>query len=66
MRTPLRRTFPVLIGLLVAGCGGMTAMPTEPVNLTGTWSGVIGQGANRSPGPIRAARSSRQRTVESC
>jgi hypothetical protein len=23
----------------------MTAMPTDPVNLTGTWSGVIGQGS---------------------
>ena len=45
MRTRIDRTVIAFIGLLVAGCGGMPAMPTEPVNLTGTWSGVIGQGS---------------------
>lgn len=45
MRTSIRRTLIIFVGLLVAGCGGTAAMPTEPVNLTGTWSGTIGQGS---------------------
>lgn len=45
MRTCLRGALVTLIGLLVVGCGGSPAMPTEPVNLNGSWSGVIGQGS---------------------
>jgi hypothetical protein len=45
MPTCIRGTFVTLIGLLIAGCGGAPAMPTEPVSLTGSWSGVIGQGS---------------------
>lgn len=45
MRTCFRGTLVTLIGLLVTACGGSPAMPTEPVNLNGSWSGVIGQGS---------------------
>lgn len=45
MRTRIGRTLITFVGLLVAGCGGAPARPTERVNLTGTWSGLIGQGS---------------------
>jgi hypothetical protein len=43
MHTWICRTFVTVISVLVASCGG--TMPSPPVNLTGTWSGVIGQGS---------------------
>jgi len=45
MPTWIRRTFFSLMPLLVASCGGAGTMPSPPVNLSGTWSGVIGQGS---------------------
>jgi hypothetical protein len=45
MRTWIRRTFVSLISMLVASCGGAAMMPSPTVNLSGTWSGVIGQGS---------------------
>jgi hypothetical protein len=41
----IRRTFVSLIPLLFASCGGAATMPSPPVNLSGTWSGVVGQGS---------------------
>ena len=45
MPTWIRRTVVSLISMLVASCGGAALMPSPPVNLSGTWSGVIGQGS---------------------
>ena len=39
----IRRTVVSLISILVASCGGTAMMPSPPVNLSGTWSGVIGR-----------------------
>ena len=41
----IRRTFVSLISILVASCGGSAMAPSSPWNLSGTWTGVIGQGA---------------------
>ena len=41
----IRRTFVSLISILVTSCGGAAMMPSPPANLSGTWSGVIGQGS---------------------
>jgi len=45
MPTLIRLTFISLISVVVASCGGAGTMPSPPVNLSGTWSGVIGQGS---------------------
>ena len=45
MPTWIARTFVGLISILVAGCGGAAMTPSPPVNLSGTWFGVIGQGS---------------------
>jgi len=41
----IRRTFVILISTVVVSCGGAGMVPSPPVNLSGTWSGVIGQGS---------------------
>lgn len=48
----IRSTVVTLISILVASCGGTAMMPSPPVNLSGTWSGVIG----RESGGGRALR----------
>lgn len=48
----IRRTAVSLISMLVASCGGAAMMPSPPVNLTGTWSGILG----RESGGGRALR----------
>ena len=48
----IRRTVASLISILVASCGGTAMMPSPPVDLSGTWSGVIG----RESGGGRALR----------
>jgi hypothetical protein len=45
MPTWIRRTFVSVISILVASCGGGAMSPSAAGNLTGTWSGVIGQGS---------------------
>ena len=52
MRRWIRRTVVSLISLLAASCGGTAMTPSPPVNLSGTWSGVIG----RESGGGRALR----------
>ncbi len=39
------RTFVSLLSIVFASCGGAAMTPSPPVNLSGTWSGVIGQGS---------------------
>lgn len=41
----IRSTFVGLIAILAASCGGAAVTPSPPVNLSGTWFGVIGQGS---------------------
>ena len=45
MPTWILRTFVSLICILFASCGGAAMTPSPPVSLSGTWSGVIGQGS---------------------
>src|SRR3954468_14924418 len=45
MVTWMRRTLVTMMCLLVAGCGGGAMAPSPPVNLSGTWFGVLGQGS---------------------
>jgi hypothetical protein len=45
MPTWIGRLFVSVISILVASCSGAAMMPSHPVNLSGTWSGVIGQGS---------------------
>ena len=45
MPTWIRHTFVSLISILVVSCGGTAMTPSPPVNLSGTWSGVVGQGS---------------------
>jgi hypothetical protein len=52
MRKWIRRTIVSLISILFAGCGGVEMMPSATVNVSGTWSGVIG----RESGGGRALR----------
>jgi hypothetical protein len=52
MRRWIRRTVVSVIAILVASCGGPAMMPSSPVDLSGTWSGVIG----RESGGGRALR----------
>jgi|SRR6476646_1976495 len=41
----IRRTFVSVIAILAVSCGGTAMAPSPAVNLSGTWSGVIGQGS---------------------
>ena len=41
----IRRAFAALIPMLVTSCGGAAMMPSAPVNVSGTWSGILGQGS---------------------
>ena len=41
----IHRTCVSLLSVLVASCAGTAMTPSPPVNLSGTWSGVIGQGS---------------------
>ena len=45
MPTWIRRTVLSSISILVASCAGPAMQPSPPVNVSGTWSGVIGQGS---------------------
>ena len=41
----IRRAVVIVISMLVVSCNGAGMMPSPPVDLSGTWSGVIGQGS---------------------
>jgi hypothetical protein len=45
MRTWVGRTFVSVISILVVSCGKGAVTPSPPMTLSGTWSGVIGQGS---------------------
>ena len=52
MPTWIRRSVVGVISILVASCAGPATTPSPAVNLSGTWSGVIG----RASGGARALR----------
>ena len=45
MSSWIRRTFVGLVSIVFASCGGAAMMPSPRVDLSGRWSGVIGQGS---------------------
>jgi len=45
MLSLMRCAFVSLICILFASCGGASMTPSPRVNLSGTWSGILGQGS---------------------